>query len=105
VPNLPIEGGDSLFALLRQQQFVLLDLEGAAVLPQVAGGLPVVTAAARSGNRPLLAGLKTLLVRPDGHAAWASEQNLTEYLPERELRLWLNLAADEVCLRHASDRH
>ena len=105
VPNLPIEGGDSLFALLRQQQFVLLDLEGAAVLPQVVGGLPVVTAAARSGNRPLLAGLKTLLVRPDGHAAWASGRSLMEYLPERELRWWLNLAADEVCLHHAGDRH
>ena len=105
VPNLPIEGGDSLFALLRQQQFVLLDLEGAAVLPLVVGGLPVVTAAARSGNRPLLAGLKTLLVRPDGHAAWASGRSLMEYLPERELRSWLNLRADETCLRHAGDRH
>jgi hypothetical protein len=52
-----------------------------------------------------LAGLKTLFVRPDGHAAWASERSLMEYLPERELRVWLNLPADEVCLRHASDRH
>jgi hypothetical protein len=28
-----------------------------------------------------------------------------EYLPERELRSWLNLRADETCLRHAGDRH
>jgi hypothetical protein len=101
VPNLAIEGGDSLFALLKKQHFVLLDLEGAAVLPQVESGLPVVMATARSGNRASLTGLKTLLVRPDGHAAWASEQSLMEYLPERELRAWLNLGAEETCLRYA----
>ncbi len=40
----------------------------------------------------MLAGLSTLLVRPDGHVAWASEQKLDAYLPGREIRAWLNMS-------------
>ena len=99
MPNLPLlRDGGNVFSLLRRQEFVLLDLTGSVSLPEVAQGLPVVAGSANPGDRALLSDLKTVLIRPDGHVAWASPQSLDDYLPENELRHWLNLSDDEPCL-------
>lgn len=84
--------GSCVFELLRTQEFLLLDLSGTVALPEVAAGVRVIAASVRPGDRPMLAGLSTLLVRPDGHVAWASEQKLDAYLPGREIRAWLNMS-------------
>lgn len=86
--------GDSAMDLLINQEFLLLDLVGGVGLPVVADGVRVVTASVDPGDRASLAGLASVLVRPDGHVAWASERSLAETLPEAEIREWLNLAAD-----------
>jgi 2-polyprenyl-6-methoxyphenol hydroxylase-like FAD-dependent oxidoreductase len=98
LPNLPLRDGNKVFSLLRRQEFVLLDLTGSASLPQMAQGLPVVAGSANHGDRASLSGLATVLMRPDGHVAWASRQSLDDYLPENELRHWLNLRDDAPCL-------
>lgn len=103
--NLPASrasnGAGSLFELLRGQEFVLLDLTGAAELPKPEAGVRVVTASAETGDRPILNGLASLLVRPDGHVAWASTMPLDTYRPEREIRAWLNMGDDEAVFTRA----
>ena len=74
LPNLPLRDGNKAFSLLRRQEFVLLDLTGSASLPEMAQGLPVVVGSANPGDRASLSGLATVLMRPDGHVAWASRQ-------------------------------
>jgi 2-polyprenyl-6-methoxyphenol hydroxylase-like FAD-dependent oxidoreductase len=101
LPNLSMQDGSKVFTLLRRQEFILLDLTGSTSLPGVAKGLPVVAGSVSPGDRPLLSGLETVLVRPDGHVAWASRKSLSDYLPENELRHWLNLNDEEPCLRRA----
>ena len=95
LPNLHAtrasNGGACIFELLRGQEFVLLDLTGEVELPEIEPGVRLVTASAQPGDRPMLQGLASLLVRPDGHVAWASAQRLDAYLPEREIRAWLNM--------------
>jgi hypothetical protein len=46
--------------------------------------------------------LATVLVRPDGHVAWAGEQQLDRYLPEREIRSWLNMSEEQPVFRHSA---
>jgi 2-polyprenyl-6-methoxyphenol hydroxylase-like FAD-dependent oxidoreductase len=101
LPNLSLRDGSKVFSLLRRQAFVLLDLTGSSSLPEIAKHLPVVAGSAYAGDRALLAGLATVLMRPDGHVAWASEKSLNEYLPENEVRHWLNVHDEEACLWHA----
>ena len=100
--NLPTyqssNGGEKVFELLRGQEFLLLDLTGTARLPKMKSGVRVVVAHASSGDRPMLDGLATLLVRPDGHVAWASTTPLDAYLPEREIRGWLNIGDDRAVI-------
>ena len=102
--NLPIPrhgaGGASVFELLRTQHFLLLDLSGEARLPEVEAGVRVAVAHAQPGERPMLKGVATVLVRPDGHVAWASAQQLDQYLPEREIRHWLNMDDGRPVFRH-----
>lgn len=103
--NLPTRrhnGGASVFELLRKQEFLLLDLSGEARLPQVEADVRVAVAHAEPGDRPMLKGLATVLVRPDGHVAWASEQQLDRYLPEREIRNWLNMSDERPVFRHSA---
>ncbi len=92
--------GASVFELMRTQEFLLLDLSGGTCLPRIEAGVRVVVANAEPGDRPMLMGLATLLVRPDGHVAWASERRLDEYLPEREIRHWLNMEDKRPVFRH-----
>jgi 2-polyprenyl-6-methoxyphenol hydroxylase-like FAD-dependent oxidoreductase len=91
LPNLPTQEG-GVFALLRQQDFVLLDLTGAARLPVPAPGMRLKVAAASPARRPALDGLASVLLRPDGYIAWVSEEPLAHRIPEAEIREWLNIA-------------
>lgn len=97
--RLPNGDVTSVFELLRTQEFLLLDLTGEADLPRTEAGVRVVVARANSGARPMLAGLATLLVRPDGHVAFASERRCDSYLPEREIRYWLNIKDGQPVFR------
>jgi 2-polyprenyl-6-methoxyphenol hydroxylase-like FAD-dependent oxidoreductase len=56
-PNLRFADGTDLFTLLEPAKHVLLDL---------AVGAP-------AGSRPAWAGVRSALIRPDGHVAWASD--------------------------------
>jgi hypothetical protein len=110
MPDLPLEGAPapSAFGLLRTARFVLLDLTGgtlglaSAGVGGRGGRLEVaagrVTAAAQEG-RPEWAEdqVRALLIRPDGHVAWASgEANpvALRQAAEQALRCWLDLPPD-----------
>ena len=96
LPNLvltkAVGSATDVFGLLHNQEFALLDLAGTASLPTAVPSVRVQIAAADDAGRALLEGLATLIVRPDGHVAWASERSLDEYRPETEIAEWLNLS-------------
>jgi 2-polyprenyl-6-methoxyphenol hydroxylase-like FAD-dependent oxidoreductase len=97
LPNLAVSGRSDTknsFELLRRQHFVLLDLTGRVRLPRPAHGLRVEVASAETGSRPALEGIASVLMRPDGHVAWVSNIPLDEYIPEDEIREWLNVPED-----------
>ncbi len=98
LPNLPVPGADGgarkVFDLLRTQQFVLLDLTGNARIPQIEPGIHLVAAAAVPGGRRTLDGVASVLVRPDGHVAWAGSESLDSSRAAGAVREWLNLADD-----------
>lgn len=101
LPNLAVAGradAKNVFELLRRQDFVLLDLTGRANLPRFVSGLRIEVASAEAGNRPGLAGIASLLMRPDGHVAWTSDKPLDEHIPEDEIREWLNVRKDAAIL-------
>jgi hypothetical protein len=62
--------------LLREQNFLLLDLRGSGAFDKLAlGALPVRIAKALPVRQPAEhRGLTALLVRPDAYVAWATEQ-------------------------------
>lgn len=95
LPNLRVreaaKATSNVFEMLRTQEFLLLDLSGSAELPKIAPGVRVRVAAADPGERAELRELASLLVRPDGHVAWAGTRSLADGLPEAEIREWLNL--------------
>jgi hypothetical protein len=62
----------TLFGLLAPARFVLLNLGSAASIPDAyADRLDTVTAKL-AGGHPEFAGLRALLIRPDGYVAWAT---------------------------------
>jgi 2-polyprenyl-6-methoxyphenol hydroxylase-like FAD-dependent oxidoreductase len=80
VPDLALRGGpaDSVFGLLADAQFVLLGLDGGApaggqatVADGYSGRLTVVSAALAE-DRPDWAGVRSVLIRPDGYVAWSA---------------------------------
>ncbi|WP_437694363.1 hypothetical protein [Sorangium sp. So ce176] len=68
-------GAARLYELLHAGRFVLIDLAGAADLREAgaAWGDRVDAVRATADPRSDLAALEALLVRPDGHVAWASD--------------------------------
>jgi hypothetical protein len=78
VPDLELEGGPapSVFGLLPTAHFVLLDLTGGRLgLPgagERAARLEVV-AGRLADQRPEWASVQAVLIRPDGHVAWATD--------------------------------
>src|SRR5215831_11310491 len=77
VPDLDLRGAPAatIFGLLRSAKFVLLNLGSAAPAPAgFADRLDVVTAELAT-DRPEWAGIRAVLIRPDGYVAWASEDD------------------------------
>ena len=79
VPDLELRDAPvtSVFGLLRTARFVLLDLAG-GVLQRIpsdarAGRLDVAVGRI-ADKRPEWASVKAVLIRPDGHVAWAADQ-------------------------------
>ena len=74
VPDLDLRGAPAatVFGLLHPAKFVLLNLGSAAAAPAgFAGRLDVVTAEL-AGDHPDWAGVRAMLIRPDGYLAWAA---------------------------------
>ncbi len=73
VPDLPC-GGSRLYELLRDGQFVLLDATRSGAAADAVGRLsaPMHAVRVESGAAPGLPAVT--LVRPDGYAAWASDE-------------------------------
>jgi 2-polyprenyl-6-methoxyphenol hydroxylase-like FAD-dependent oxidoreductase len=81
------DGGKSLFGLLRTGRYVLLDLRGGTGTPlsapagaavagaATAGAAFVTRTAALAGDYPAWADISAALIRPDGHVAWASQED------------------------------
>ena len=62
----------TIFGLLHPAKFVLLNLGSAAAAPTgFAGRLDIVTAEL-AGGQPEWAGVRAMLIRPDGYIAWAT---------------------------------
>jgi hypothetical protein len=75
VPDLELEGADepSIFAFLTTARFVLLGLAGGEALGAPSHRLDVVRA--RLVERPAgWEAVQALLIRPDGHVAWATDE-------------------------------
>jgi hypothetical protein len=79
VPDLDLRGAPAatVFGLLRGANFVLLNLGSAGVAPASfaedprAGHVDIVTAEL-AGDYPEWTGVRSMLIRPDGHIAWTS---------------------------------
>jgi 2-polyprenyl-6-methoxyphenol hydroxylase-like FAD-dependent oxidoreductase len=79
VPDLDLRGAPAatVFGLLREAKFVLLNLGSAGAAPASFAGHPgadrldVVTAELAE-DYPEWAGVRSMLIRPDGHIAWTS---------------------------------
>ncbi|HSV79703.1 MAG TPA: FAD-dependent monooxygenase [Ramlibacter sp.] len=79
--------------LLRGRRFVLLDLEGFSRQFQGLGDLTrqVDLVTGRAGRVPQsMAGVKAMLIRPDGYVAWASTSPARPGEVEAELGQWLS---------------
>ena len=85
-PDLDLRGRSgfraaTLFGLLAPARFVLLNLDSAATIPDTyADRLETVTAKL-AGDHPEFAGLRALLIRPDGYIAWATTADDPPPLP------------------------
>ncbi|MBV9857175.1 MAG: FAD-dependent monooxygenase [Streptosporangiaceae bacterium] len=74
IPDLDLRGAPAatIFGLLHPAKFVLLSL-GSAIAPAgFADRLDVVTAEL-AGDHPEWAGVRAMLIRPDGYIAWATQ--------------------------------
>jgi len=108
VPDLELEGAPvpSVFGLLRTARFVLLDLTGGELDLADAGAGErsdrLEVAAGRLGEakakaRPEWAQVRAVLLRPDGHVAWASDNAGKAAIveeAEQAVRVWLDQAGD-----------
>ncbi|KPI07168.1 Pentachlorophenol monooxygenase [Actinobacteria bacterium OV450] len=67
-------GAGRVYELLHEGRFVLLGLDGDAAAPDAGEWAARVTSvsAARYDAHPVLDGLREILIRPDGHVAWAT---------------------------------
>jgi hypothetical protein len=82
VPDLTLRGApaSSVYGLLRKATFVLLTQPRQAQQPHAAGsqgysGRLAVVSCELADDRPEWAGLRALLIRPDGYVAWAAHES------------------------------
>lgn len=79
----------TVYKLLREQKFLLIDLTGTGVpkLPSdISKHIRSITGCV--SGRDELKGLAAILIRPDGHVAWVSEKKLVYDLPMEQLQKW-----------------
>jgi 2-polyprenyl-6-methoxyphenol hydroxylase-like FAD-dependent oxidoreductase len=89
VPDLELDSAavSSIFGLMTSARFVFLDLAGGRSFAKASDRLDVVTA--RPSSRPTgWETVQALLIRPDGHIAWATDE-LTRRNVETGVRRWL----------------
>jgi 2-polyprenyl-6-methoxyphenol hydroxylase-like FAD-dependent oxidoreductase len=80
VPDLDLRDAPAptIYGLLHPAKFVLLNLGSAAAFPAGFAGFADrldVVAAELATDRPEWAGIRALLIRPDGYVAWASQDD------------------------------
>jgi hypothetical protein len=100
LPNLAltngVPGATRVFELLRGQGFALLDLRGLPRLPDTCLGSRLAVAGADPGDRAELRGAASVLLRPDGHVAWAGDTGPSSQAAEQAIREWLNVPAGDT---------
>lgn len=79
MPDVPLAGGGRLYELLRSGKHILLAGAGGA-LPATDGWADRIVLAERTRPHPRL-----ILVRPDGHIGWASDE-AADRIRDDELR-------------------
>jgi hypothetical protein len=103
LPNLALTrgapGATRVFDLLHGQGFVLLDLKGLPRLPDSGLGARLAVASADPGERAELLGAASVLLRPDGHVAWAGDTGPDGEATEQAIREWLNVPAGDTVFR------
>jgi 2-polyprenyl-6-methoxyphenol hydroxylase-like FAD-dependent oxidoreductase len=105
VPDLDLRPAATVFGLLHPARFVLLNLGSAAPGPagsawpfqaRFAGRLDIVTTEL-AGDHPEWAGLRAMLIRPDGYIAWATDGDdappLDTWLGRALFRPWRSASA------------
>ena len=80
MPDLDLRDAPAptIYGLLHPAKFVLLNLGSAAAFPAGFAGFADrldVVAAELATDRPEWAGIRALLIRPDGYVAWASQDD------------------------------
>jgi 2-polyprenyl-6-methoxyphenol hydroxylase-like FAD-dependent oxidoreductase len=89
----------TVFKLLRNQQFVLIDLTDTET-PNLRSDMTqyIRFISGRVLNRKELEGLTTILVRPDGHVAWVSDKKFTLEQVKEHLQKWFLKKEDTSAL-------
>nr|WP_301282615.1 FAD-dependent monooxygenase [Mammaliicoccus sciuri] len=79
----------TIFELLRQQQFLLIDLTN-TVQPNVPADVKdyIACISGIADYREDLEGISTIFIRPDGHVAWMSEEPFNDSNFKEELARW-----------------
>ncbi|SHE63872.1 FAD-dependent monooxygenase [Pedobacter caeni] len=87
VPNFEFEDGTAIGGLMQDGLWILLDFGGNTLLKTLATEYgDQLKYVYRRAKQQL--GLSTVLIRPDGFVAWASEQDANEELTRRAADLW-----------------
>ena len=92
VPNFEFEDGTTIGELLRDGQGALLDFNGNAPLETLTGeyGDRIRYVSGRAKEQ---LGLSTVLIRPDGFVAWASDTEPDERSIRQSVALWFGPAS------------
>lgn len=90
MPDLGLHGSPvrSVFGLLHQARFVLLDLTGEG--RPADGVVDIARARAFDTDRPEWQDVRAVLVRPDGHIAWIARRSVVDDDHHPALSRWLN---------------
>jgi 2-polyprenyl-6-methoxyphenol hydroxylase-like FAD-dependent oxidoreductase len=77
VPDLGLRDAPAatIFGLLHRAKFVLLNLKSAPVVPAGFADRLIVVNAELASDHPEWAGVRAMLIRPDGYIAWASHDD------------------------------
>jgi len=94
VPNFEFEDGTTIGELMRAGRGMLLDFDGNASLATLASefGARVKFVSGRAKEQ---LGLSTVLIRPDGFVAWASDSEPDGHSIRQAVALWFGSCATE----------